>query len=1038
MKLHSPTALDVERWRRIESVLDLALELPAEDVPALLDRECAGHPALRGEIEALLEADRCAGGLMAVAAAQIVDPLADLAAALPAAIGRYQVLGTLGRGGMGVVFEAHDETLGRRVALKALPPGFAHDPARLERFLSEARLLGALQDPHLAVFHGIARQGGERYLVLERVEGATLAERLRDGALPLAEALDVMTQTAEALAAMHDYGIVHRDLKPANVMITPGGLVKLLDLGLAEASAGPAHEGSQWASAGTPGHMSPEQIAGSSQDARSDLFAWGVLAWQCLTGAHPFAAATAEARLDATLNRALDPGALPAAAPRAVCELVRRALEREAGARPAHAAEVVAIMTNDRPMPRRSRVNTPSGMAPFVGRVRELESAARLMRRAPLVTLIGTGGCGKSRLARELASSAPVLVGFAELGAAADRAGIDAAIAAAAGLRNVSGEELIEALAGTAEGWLVLDHCEDLATECAGLLVRLRERAPQLRILVTSRRPLGVPGEQTMRIAPLTLPDAESVSAAGIAASEAVQMFEACARTVQPNRVFTADERVHVAAICRLVDGVPLAIELAAARLRDELLATVAAGLAAGTRAGAGDASDAVQVAIRLSADRLGEHERRFLRALSVFRGGWDFESAAAVACPDVDRFEALDRLTVLIDRSLVVIERADRHEPRYRFLEPVRHFACSSCDAAGETGVLRARHRDVLLHTAERLAPTLTQGTAQPKSLAWLEAEHANLLAALEFEEPGETGTEKALRLAGAVWWFWYVRGHFSRGRAALARALSRPGATAPTPARALALFAAGGLAVFQGDYAEGRRLSGEAASAFGSLGDERGVARASTHLALCDGDEGRFGEAARSYERAVAIFRRLGDERRLSATLNNLGVLDRQRDDFGAAYAHHTEALALFRRADDRDGMVVTIVNLALACSRLGHATEASRHLTEALSLIGDLRARRAGAAALEVAAELRAAAGEASAAADLLGSAAALRAAIRLPADEWWRRSNESLARRLIEQLGEPGFARHHALGAERSFEQALAEATRFAAAAEGSPS
>jgi tetratricopeptide (TPR) repeat protein len=285
-------------------------------------------------------------------------------------------------------------------------------------------------------------------------------------------------------------------------------------------------------------------------------------------------------------------------------------------------------------------------------------------------------------------------------------------------------------------------------------------------------------------------------------------------------------------------------------------------------------------------------------------------------------------------------------------------------------------------------------------------------------------------LRLAGAVWLFWYVRGHFARGREALARALALPGAQARTPARAQALFAAGGLALYQGDFVEGHRLSQAALELYRSLGDRLGVARSLSHVALCESGEGRYAEASARYPEAIAIFREAGDARRLSAALNNLGMLKRQQGDFQTALAHHEEALGLLRQTVDRDGMVATLVNVGLACVRLGRADEAGCSVDEALAHARDLRAKRAGAAALEVAADVMLAGARAEEGARLVGAARALRSSIGLSGgDPWWRRMQEELAERLRKTLGDERFERLTEAGAEMSFEQAVEDARRF---------
>ena len=1005
MNLLSPDTLDAERWRRIDSVLDVVLDAAREEVPALLDALCAGHAGLRREIEALLEAERASAGLMASPAAMLIDVFSDDAP--PGRVGRYVVTGTLGQGGMGVVLDARDEILGRRVALKSLPAAFASDPERLERFLCEARLLATLQDPHLAGFLGIAREGDRRWLVLEHVAGMTLAERFDAGPLDRDQALDILTQTAQALAAVHALGIVHRDLKPANLMLTPNGIVKLLDLGLAEGDGG----GGAFARAGTPGWMSPEQIRGEAQDARADVFAWGVLAWRCFTGEPAFPGAEAGERLTATLERTLDPACLPAELGPALRATVLGALSRDPALRPPDGSALLAALGH---VPA-----VAAGEGALIGRARELALCTSLLERARLVTLTGAAGLGKSRLARTLAEVASRSL-WVDATVCGDAASLVAAISVAAGVRTMSEAVLPTALAAALEGptLLVLDGVDGAAAACPRIASALLAAAPGLRVLVTAREPLRAAGEEHVRLAPLAVPDDESLTAPRLLANDAVRLFLATARRAAPDLVLPDADLTRVAAIVRALDGVPLAIELAAVRLAEQPLAVLASELLQGT-----PGADAVSAALEASFARLEPDELGFLSALGVFRGGFDLAMAAAVATADGDRFAALDALARLLERALVTIVRADRAEPRYRLLEPVRRAALARADEAGELRQLSARHRQAYLDAVERLAPALTGGASQSRALAWLEAEHENVLAAIAFDAGPGDDPQLPLRLAGAAWWFWYVRGHFERGRAALESALARPGAGATTPARALALYAAGGLARFQGDRVTGRRESLEAVAAFEALGDTLGVARALTHVALCDMDDGRHAEAAAGYARACAIFREHGDARRLSATLNNVGLLDRLRDDFTAARRHHAEALELQRAAGDRDASIVTLLNLALAAIRLGEREEGARELREALALVKDLRARRSGAAALELAAEC---VDDAALAVRLLGAASGLRRTMALIPDAWWQRMTEARGRVLAQRLGAQAFEHEHSTGESLRLEDALAAA------------
>jgi len=960
------------------------------------------------------------------------------------------------------------------VAIKSLPPAVAADPGRLAALLREAKLLGALHHPNIAGIRGLEQHGGRRYLVLEKVDGTTLAERLRQRPLPLAEALDCGAQVAAALAAAHEWRIVHRDLKPGNVMRTADGLVKVLDFGLAmhvaqplplSADCEPA-AAAPGARAGTPGYMSPEQVLGLPQDERTDLFALGALLYRCLTGAPAFPGASAYAVIAATLHVPPDAALLPAGTSEPVRALLARMLEKDPSRRLADAAEaaavlaraagagVVATLARSR-TPDASRL--PGHATPLIGRRREIAEVLTLLERAPLVTLTGAGGCGKSRLATEAARVAAgradpadaIAAGhridhvwLADVAAAGDGNAVVAAIAAAAGLRDASEAGLDAALAariGPGSALLVLDNCDRALPACAATAERLLARRSGLRLVATCRERLGVCGEQVLRVPPLAVPDAEaSPTADAVSAMESARLFAACAAALPGGFRITAANAGVIAAICRDLDGVPLAIELTAALLRHQQLEAIAAELrrrveperTTGRPQGASDVAvarpDPLRAAVGLGYDRLAADERRCLRALSVFAGGWNLESAAALCMPDADEFATLDVLSRLVDKSLVAIQRADRIEPRYRLLEPVRRFAAGQRDHERESAALESRHRDWFVAVAERAAPSLLRGTDQAHSLAALEADHANLLAALEACDAAPDGAPLALRLAGSLWLFWYIRGHFARGREALRRAIERADAAAPTPARAQALFAAGGLALFQGDFAEGRRLTAAALALGQALGDELGIARALTHLALCDSGEGRYAEARERIERAIASFRTLGDPRRLSAALNNRGVFKRQQGDHAAALPDHAEALELQRRAGDRDGMLVTLLNLGLAAARVERNDDAARHVDEALALVEDLRARRSGAAALEVAAEVLAGRGLADDGVRLLGAAAALRARLALAPDDGWRRMQSDLVQRLRPALGAERFEGLVAEGGEWSLEAAVREA------------
>ena len=332
-----------KRESDVERVCQAALDYAAADRAAFLDRACAGDTALRGEVEALLAQATAAEGFIEAPALDVAarQVAAGAAARVGERLGPYEVTGTLGAGGMGEVYRARDSHLGRDVAIKILPTIFLTDPERLARFEREARVLASLNHPNIAAIYAVEPIGSVRALVLELVEGPTLAERLARGPLPAREALPLATQIADALEAAHEKGIVHRDLKPANIKLRPDGTVKVLDFGLAKAAVGDGSTPDLTKSPtislgdtgdrliGTPPYMSPEQACGQAIDKRTDIWAFGCVLFEMWTGRRPFGGATVTDTLVAIIEREPEWNALPAATAAGVRRLLRRCLEKD-------------------------------------------------------------------------------------------------------------------------------------------------------------------------------------------------------------------------------------------------------------------------------------------------------------------------------------------------------------------------------------------------------------------------------------------------------------------------------------------------------------------------------------------------------------------------------------------------------------------------------------------------------------------------------------------------------------------------------------
>ncbi|MBZ5697190.1 MAG: serine/threonine protein kinase [Acidobacteriia bacterium] len=338
-----------ERWKKVEQLYHAALEREESQRAAYLHEVCAGDNALQREVESLLVQESRAEQFLETpaldVAAKVLAEHQSQSSLVGQQLGSYKIVSLLGAGGMGEVYQAQDSKLSRDVAIKVLPAAFAHDAERLARFQREARMLASLNHPNIATIHGLEQSDGVHYLVMELVLGHTLAEHVSAGALKIEEALKLGGQIAEALEAAHEKGVIHRDLKPANVKVTPEGRVKVLDFGLAKAFAGDG--GMDLSNAptltamgteegrilGTPAYMSPEQARGKPVDKRTDIWAFGCVLYEMLTGKEAFRGETVSDTIAAVLEREPDWKVVPTATPAKVQNLLHRCLEKNVNRR---------------------------------------------------------------------------------------------------------------------------------------------------------------------------------------------------------------------------------------------------------------------------------------------------------------------------------------------------------------------------------------------------------------------------------------------------------------------------------------------------------------------------------------------------------------------------------------------------------------------------------------------------------------------------------------------------------------------------------
>src|ERR1700733_10190208 len=615
-------------------------------------------------------------------------------------LGSYEIVAPLGAGGMGEVYSARDVRLRRTVAIKILPAEFAADSDRLQRFEREARSASALNHPNIVTIYELGQAGPTHYIAMEMVEGSTLRQILDAGSLPMQKAIEIAAQVAEGLAKAHEAGIAHRDLKPENLMLSHDGFVKILDFGLAkiasireEPSDAPTQSGSGTRPGqllGTIGYMSPEQASGGRLDIRSDQFSFGLVVYEMVTGKRPFKRGTVAETIVAILREQAEPiGALNPEVPAPLCWAIERCLAKEPNKRYVStqdlARELGAIRDRFSEKPAKPAepraTNIPVQRTRFVGREKEVAAAKELLLRPDvrLVTVTGPGGI-------HVAALSPI----------SDPGMIASVIVQTLGIRESGGQPPLELLkknlqdSSRAPMLLLLDNFEHLI-QAAPTVAELLATAPNLKILVTSRAALHVYGEHEFPVPPLPLPDSRSMPPIEVLSKySAIALFVQRAVAAKPDFELNRENAQAVSEICARLDGLPLAIELAAARVKVLSPSSLRTRLASRLQLLTGGARDlphrqhTLRATIDWSYDLLSAAEQKLFRRLSVFVGGCTLEAVEAVCDTKADLdLDLLDGMASLVDKSLLQqIEHASG-EPRFRMLETIREYAREKLEAS-------------------------------------------------------------------------------------------------------------------------------------------------------------------------------------------------------------------------------------------------------------------------------------------------------------------------------------------------------------------
>jgi len=909
---------------------------------------------------------------------------------------RYQIGELIGKGMMGPVHMGFDNLKKRDVAIKVLDASLAKEqPALIMRFIREAEALHALNHPNIVQYLDRIQDGDTHYLIMEYVEGGSLRDLMNRGQrMTIDQVLDISVGLVDALVRAHRLGIIHRDLKPENIMLDLDGSPRLTDFGISHYTSKDtlSQEGSI---TGTLGYIPPEIFQGEIPDERADIWSFGIILFEMLAGYKPFKSSTPAEEIKLVLSSSPpDLGEIRPDVPTDFVWLIEWSLVRDRTNRISSfrllGAGLEAIGKGEevpfsiiKPSPLIQSSQLPEQVTSFVGRHREIEAITDLIsdQSNRIITLIGPGGVGKTRLAQQVAGMVSDQfhggILFVDLAPISDPDMVLGRIARTWGLKETHAQSLVEEMRealGSERTMIVLDNFEQVI-QSAMIVSTMIQEIPNLQILVTSREPLNIYGEHEYPIPSLKIPESDdALPLQTLGELESIALFIERAAAAQPSFKLTDENAGDLVNICIQLDGLPLAIELAAARIKVfsprylcQMLTQSIDSLDSGPRDIA-PRHKTLRAAIDWSYQLLNQTEKQIFEEFSIFSGGCSLEAIETVYS---ERSEANLFSTVesLIQKSLVVHKEGLYGEPRFILLETIRKYAWERLKARGDQEDLQRLHANYFVRIAEQGNIGL-KGAKQDHWSTLLRMEYDNLRRALEWAFDSEN-VQIGLRLVSALAEFWFYDGPISDLEKWVSIAHNILDG-APPAIQARVLIAAGMMAFVQGEHDTGRQWCTQALEISQTENIRTILPWAYLWLsALGTGNPDYYQEGIVQAEKAINIFLELDDKLGLAWAYNQLGEQSRLSGNYERAKIAYEKSLETSRKIGNKRREAISLVNLTYVALHQGDDKTAETYSIEGLRLMYDLKLKYHSAITLCMLAGPTVALGDPVRAAKLLGA-------------------------------------------------------------------